>query len=99
MKPVACRGNWLAAARTTGRSRLSDELGTPPRDAITRPFGSVTRNNAFSSEILDQSSRAVSRIVGSLPVLNAARTEAIVLRIKLTRPRFSARDFQSDSYA
>ncbi len=97
MKPAAWRGNWLAAARTTGRSRLSGELGTPPSEAITRPLGSVTRNSAFSSEILAHSSPAVSRMVAWSPVLKAARTSDMPLKIKLPLPSISPRDFHSDS--
>ena len=54
---------------------------------------------ASASEMRDHSSPAVSRIVASSPVPNAARTSDIVLRTRLTDESRSARDFQSDWYA
>ena len=71
MKPAAWCGNWLPGGpNATGRSGPSAGV-TPPREAITRPLGSVTRKSAFWSEILAHSSPAVSRIVAWSPVLNA----------------------------
>ena len=91
--PDACAGKRDATAATAS---LLAGGSVPPSEAITRPFGSVTKKTALAGDTRPHTSDAVSRIVAVSPVLNAARTSGIPLMTRLIDPRDSARVFQTD---
>ena len=74
-------------------------LGLPPSDVITPPSGSVTKKMALFSDTRFHNWAAVSRMVALSPVVNAARTSDMVLRMRLMDASLSACARHSESYA